>query len=109
MHAKLLQSCSTLCTLWTAARETPLFIDSPGKNTGVACHALPPEDLPELRKESIKGVQPQKKTAELRVITGLPKDSRESRNESKSNCAVEKVWNTRVRRHKFQPWFQRTH
>ena len=68
-------------TVWTAARQTPLSIHSPGKNTGVACHALHPGGLPNPGIESIKGVQPQKKTAELRVITGLPKDERESRND----------------------------
>ena len=26
--------------LWTVARQAPLFMDSPGKNTGVGCHAL---------------------------------------------------------------------
>ena len=30
-------------TLWTIAHQAPL---SPGKNTGVGCHALPPGDLP---------------------------------------------------------------
>ena len=27
-------------TLWTAASQAPLSWDSPGKNTGVGCHAL---------------------------------------------------------------------
>ena len=27
-------------TLWTVAHETPLPWDSPGKNTGLGCHAL---------------------------------------------------------------------
>ena len=27
-------------TLWTVARQAPLPMDSPGKNTGVGCHAL---------------------------------------------------------------------
>ena len=27
-------------TLWTVARQAPLFMDYPGKNTGVGCHAL---------------------------------------------------------------------
>ena len=27
-------------TLWTVARHAPLFMDYPGKNTGVGCHAL---------------------------------------------------------------------
>ena len=41
---------STLCnlcsrvqlfaTLWTVARQAPLSVNSPGKNTGVGCHAL---------------------------------------------------------------------
>ena len=30
-----------LCeTLWTIAQQPPLSMDSPGKNTGVGCHAL---------------------------------------------------------------------
>ena len=27
-------------TLWTAAHQTPLSLDSPGKNTGVGCHSF---------------------------------------------------------------------
>ena len=27
-------------TLWTVAHQAPLSWDSPGKNTGVGCHAL---------------------------------------------------------------------
>ena len=27
-------------TLWTIAHQTPLFMDSPGKNTAEGCHAL---------------------------------------------------------------------
>ena len=27
-------------TLWMIARQAPLSMDSPGKNTGVGCHAL---------------------------------------------------------------------
>ena len=27
-------------TLWTVARQAPLSVDSPGKNTGVGYHAL---------------------------------------------------------------------
>ena len=27
-------------TLWTIARQAPLSMDSPGKNTGVGCHVL---------------------------------------------------------------------
>ena len=27
-------------TPWTVALQAPLFMDSPGKNTGVGCHAL---------------------------------------------------------------------
>ena len=27
-------------TLWTVARQAPLFMDYPGKNTGVGCHDL---------------------------------------------------------------------
>ena len=34
------QSCPTLCDPWTVACQTPLSMDSPGKNSGVGCHAL---------------------------------------------------------------------
>ena len=34
------QSCLTLCGPWTVACQTPLIMDSPGKNGGVGCHAL---------------------------------------------------------------------
>ena len=27
-------------TQWTIARQVPLIMDSPGKNTGMGCHAL---------------------------------------------------------------------
>ena len=38
---KLLQSCLTLCDLWTVAHQAPLSsVHSLGKNTGVGCHAL---------------------------------------------------------------------
>ena len=33
-------------TPWTLAHQLPYPWNSPGKNTGVGCHALPPEDLP---------------------------------------------------------------
>ena len=29
-----------LATLWTVAHQTPLFMEFPGKNTGVGCHLL---------------------------------------------------------------------
>ena len=31
---------SDSCNLWTVAHQAPLSMDSPGKNTGVGCHAL---------------------------------------------------------------------
>ena len=34
-------------TLWTVATRLLSPWDSPGKNTGVGCHALPPGDLPD--------------------------------------------------------------
>ena len=37
MHAKLLQSCPTLWTLWTSACQAR---NSPGKSAGVGYHAL---------------------------------------------------------------------
>ena len=41
LSAKLLQSCPTLCDLWTVAHQAPLSsVHSLGKNTGVGCHAL---------------------------------------------------------------------
>ena len=36
-------------TLWTVAHQTPLSWDSPGKNTGVGCHALPQGIFPPQR------------------------------------------------------------
>ena len=40
MGVYMLQSCLSLCNLWAVARQVPLSMDSPGKNTGVGCHAL---------------------------------------------------------------------
>ena len=40
VRAKSLQSCPTLCNPMDIACQAPLSIDSPGKNTGVGCHAL---------------------------------------------------------------------
>ena len=43
LHACMLSRFSRVqlfATPWTVARQAPLSIDSPGKNTGVACHAL---------------------------------------------------------------------
>ena len=34
------QLCPTLCSWWTMACQTPCRCDSPGRNTGVGCHAL---------------------------------------------------------------------
>ena len=34
------QSCHVFVTAWTIAHQDPLFIDFPGKNTGVCCHFL---------------------------------------------------------------------
>ena len=36
----VIKSCLTLATPWTVARQAPLSMDSPGKNTGVGCHFL---------------------------------------------------------------------
>ena len=38
LHVQLVVSDST--TPWTAARQAPLSMDFPGKNTGVGCHFL---------------------------------------------------------------------
>ena len=41
MHAKSLQSCPTLCnTMGCNLPGSSVHRDSPGKNTGVGCHAL---------------------------------------------------------------------
>ena len=34
------KSCPTLATPWTVARQAPLAMDFPGKNTGIGCHFL---------------------------------------------------------------------
>ena len=39
-------SVQLLVTLWTVALQAPLPWDSPGKNTGVGCHALLQEIFP---------------------------------------------------------------
>ena len=39
-HAKLLHLCPTLCDPWTVAHPAPHTWNSPGKNTGVGCHAF---------------------------------------------------------------------
>ena len=39
-RAKPLQLCPLFATLWTTACQAPLSTDSPGKSTGVGCHAL---------------------------------------------------------------------
>ena len=42
MHAKLLQSCLTLCDPMDCSPPvSSVHGASPGKNTGVGCHALP--------------------------------------------------------------------
>ena len=38
--------CLTLWDPWTVAHQAPLSMDSPGKNTGVGCHALLQEIFP---------------------------------------------------------------
>ena len=40
MHAKSFQLCLTLLTPWTVAARLLQPWDSPGKNTGMGCHAL---------------------------------------------------------------------
>ena len=40
VHAKSFQSCPTFCNPLDLAHQAPLSWDSPGKNTGVGCHAL---------------------------------------------------------------------
>ena len=38
--------CLLFATPWTVARQAPLSMGSPGKNTGVGCHALLQGNLP---------------------------------------------------------------
>ena len=40
MRAKLLSRVRLFATPWIVARQAPLSIDCPSKNTGVGCHAL---------------------------------------------------------------------
>ena len=40
VSAKLLQSCPTLCDTMDCSSHASVHGDSPGKNTGVGCHAL---------------------------------------------------------------------
>ena len=41
MHAESLQSCLTLCDpVDCSLPGSPIYGDSPGKNTGVGCHDL---------------------------------------------------------------------
>ena len=48
MQAKLLQSCLTLCDPMDYSPPSSFVHgDSPGKNTGVGCHALLQQDLPD--------------------------------------------------------------
>ena len=35
-----MRSKSLFATLWLIARQAPLFMGFPGKNTGMGCHAL---------------------------------------------------------------------
>ena len=48
MCAHLLSPAQLFATLWTIARQTPLSVGFPGKDTGVGCHFLSWED-PQLR------------------------------------------------------------
>ena len=52
------KSCPTLATLWTAAHQAPLSMDSPGKNTGVGCHFL------------LQGIFPTQESNPVSCITG---------------------------------------
>ena len=44
---KLLSRVRLFAIPWTVARQAPLSMDSPGKNTGVGCHFPAPGDLPD--------------------------------------------------------------
>ena len=39
-HVHLLSCVQLFATPWTEACQAPLFMDSPGKNTGMGCHFL---------------------------------------------------------------------
>ena len=40
VKVKSLSRVQLLVTPWTAAHQAPLFMDFPGKSTGVGCHCL---------------------------------------------------------------------
>ena len=46
LRVKSLQSCPTLCDPMDCSPQAPLFMDSPGKNTGVGCSFFLPEIFP---------------------------------------------------------------
>ena len=46
-YDKSLSRVRLFVTLWTVARQAPLFMGSPGKNIGVGCHALLQGSLPD--------------------------------------------------------------
>ena len=63
MHAKLLQSCLTLCDPTNCSLLCPR--DFLGKNTGVSCHAPPPGDLPSPGTKPITPAAPASPTDSL--------------------------------------------
>ena len=58
-----------LCaTPWTAARQVPLSMDSPGKNTGVGCHFPSPGDLPD------PGIEPRSPALQADSLSSEPSE-----------------------------------
>ena len=47
MHAKSLQSCPALVTLWTVARQAPLSMEFSREEYGDGLPCPPPGDLPD--------------------------------------------------------------
>ena len=66
MRAKSLQSCPTLCDPMHGSLPSSSVHDSPGKNTGMGCHALLQGDLPD------SGIEPASPASPVRQVDSLP-------------------------------------
>ena len=64
-------------TPWTEARQAPLSMDSPGKNTGVGCHFLFQGIFPELAGRFFLTTEPAGKVAE--TLTQIPSSAKDKR------------------------------